>query len=58
MNTTAQAFSFRLSYLTLPLPLLVFAVQRDQDGELVGKLFTQESTNVIKTALLSFLSIG
>ena len=49
--------SFRLSYLTLPLPLLVFAVQRDQDGELVGKLFTQESTNVIKTALLSFLSI-
>ena len=29
--------SFRLSYLTPPLPLLVFAVQRDEDGELVGK---------------------
>ena len=29
--------SFRLSYLTPPLPLLVFAVQRDEDRELVGK---------------------
>ena len=30
--------SFRLSYLTPPLPLLVFAVQRDEDRELVGKI--------------------
>ena len=29
--------SFRLSYLTPPLPLLVFAVQRDEDREMVGK---------------------
>ena len=28
--------SFRLSYLTPPLPLLVFAVQRDEDREMVG----------------------
>ena len=30
--------SFRLSYLTPPLPLLVFAVQRDEYRELVGKI--------------------
>ena len=29
--------SFRLSYLTPTLPLLAFAVQRDEDRELVGK---------------------
>ena len=43
--------SFRLSYLTPPLPLLVFAVQREN---WLAKLFTQESTIVIKSELLSF----
>ena len=38
--------TFRLSYRTPPVPLLVFAVQRAEDRELVGKIIHPRNPNV------------